>query len=185
MSVSFANQLLIAMPSMTDPTFSRSVIYICEHQPQGAVGLIINRPSTFPLSFIFKQLNIEPIHVQLSERPILVGGPIQPERGFVIHKQTGQWTSSMFLRQDVNITTSNDIIRAMAVDAGPKDSLVTLGYTGWTEEQLEKEIMNNSWLVCPFASELLYEVPFEKRWLYAGKLLGIDMNQLSSQSGHA
>lgn len=182
---SFANQILIATPSITDPSFAHTVIYVCEHQPQGSVGLIINKPSTFPLDFIFKQLHIEPIRIQLSQRPILFGGPMQPERGFVIHKQNGQWNSSLFLRQDVNITTSNDIIRAIANDAGPTDSLITLGYTGWPENELEEEIMKDDWLVCPFSSELLYEVPFEKRWHYAGSLLGVDMNQLSSQSGHA
>lgn len=184
-SASFANQLLIAMPSMADPNFAHAVVYVCENQPQGSVGLIINKPSTFPMSFIFRQLNIEPMQIKLNERPILLGGPIQPERGFVIHKQAGGWSSSLVLRENVIITTSNDIIRAMAVDAGPQDSLVTLGYTGWSEHQLETEIMNDSWLVCPFSSELLYEIPFEKRWHYAGGLLGVDMNKLSSHSGHA
>jgi putative transcriptional regulator len=182
---SFSNMLLVAMPSMKDPNFRHTVIYVCEHQPEGAVGLIINRPMQFPIAMIFEQLNIQPIRVQLSTRPLLYGGPIQPERGFVIHKQLGPWQSSLNLREDVTITTSNDIIRAIAVDEGPADLLVTLGFTGWSAQQLEDEVKNDSWIICPFKPELVYEVPFEDRWLYAGSLIGIDMNQLTSQSGHA
>lgn len=178
-------KMLVAMPSMADENFHQSVIYICEHQPQGSVGLIINRPMSFPLSLIFEQLNIQPIRVQLSERPLMFGGPVQPERGFVIHKQIGAWTSSLNLEHGVTVTTSSDIIRAIAIDEGPKDMLVTLGFSGWAEGQLDEELKKDTWLVCPFSEELLYEVPFEKRWQYAGSLLGIDMNLLSSHSGHA
>jgi putative transcriptional regulator len=181
---SFSNMMLVATPAMSDPNFYHSVIYICEHQPEGAVGLIINRPMEFPISMIFEQLQIQPKGQHLSSRPLLFGGPIQPERGFVIHKQLGPWQSSLNLRDGVSITTSNDIIRAIALDKGPQDLLVTLGFTGWGSQQLEEEIKKDSWLICPFTSELLYDVPFEKRWLYAGSLLGVDMNQLCSQSGH-
>jgi putative transcriptional regulator len=117
--------------------------------------------------------------------PLMFGGPVQPERGFVIHKQAGGWRSSLFLRDEVTITTSNDIIRAIAQDTGPKDVLVTLGYTAWTEKQLEKEVMDNIWLVCPYKSEILYEIPPNKRWEYAGLSLGVKMNELSSSAGHA
>lgn len=182
---SFTNMLLVAMPSMADPNFSHTVIYVCEHQPEGAVGLIVNRPMQFPISMIFEQLNVQPIRVQLATRPLLFGGPIQPERGFVIHKQLGPWQSSLNLNDEVSITTSNDIIRAIALDEGPKDLLVTLGFSGWGANQLEEEVKKDAWILCPFKSELLYDVPFEQRWLYAGSLIGVDMNQLSSQSGHA
>ncbi len=182
---SLANQLLIAMPSMTDPNFSRSVIYVCEHHIQGTVGLIINRPMQFPMSMVFEQLQIEPISITQKEKPLLYGGPIQPERGFVVHRQLGGWRSSLVLRDDVTVTTSNDIIRAIASDQGPRDVLVALGYTGWNENQLEQEVMDNVWLVCPYTPEILYEVPFAERWDYAGKTLGITMSQLSSDVGHA
>lgn len=182
---SLANHLLIAMPSMKDPNFQRAVIYLCEHHEQGSVGLIINRPMQFPLSLVFEQLKIEPIRVEQNLLPLMFGGPVQPERGFVIHKQAGGWRSSLFLQDDVTVTTSNDIIRAIAIDEGPKDVLVALGYTGWAEEQLEKEVMDNVWLVCPYKSEILYEVPFEKRWEYAGLTLGVKMDQMSSDVGHA
>lgn len=182
---SLANHLLIAMPSLNDPNFEHAVIYICEHHDQGSVGLIVNRPMQLPLSVVFKQLQIEPIRIEQNSLPLLCGGPIQPERGFVIHKQIGGWRSSLFLQDEVTVTTSNDIIRAIASDTGPKDVLVTLGYSGWTEHQLEKEVMDNIWLVCPYKSEILYEVPFEDRWEYAGSTLGIKMSQLSSSAGHA
>ena len=155
------NNLLIAMPSLHDPNFERTVIYLCEHHEQGSVGLIINRPMQFALSIVFEQLEIEPIHVETNRMPLLFGGPVQPERGFVIHKQTGGWRSSLILQDEVTVTTSNDIIRAIAQDKGPKDVLVTLGYTAWIGDQLEQEVMDNVWLVCPYKSEILYEVPFQ------------------------
>ncbi len=182
---SLANNLLIAMPSLHDPNFEKTVIYICEHREEGSVGLIINRPMQFSLSMVFEQLDIEPIHLEPNHLPLMFGGPVQPERGFVVHKQLGTWRSSLFLQDEVTITTSNDIIRAIAEDKGPKDVLVTLGYSGWIEKQLEKEILDNVWLVCPYRSEILYEVPFEERWEYAGSILGIKMNQLSASAGHA
>ena len=138
-----------------------------------------------PLGIVFEQLKIEPIRVEQKSLPLLFGGPIQPERGFVIHKQVGGWRSSLFLQDEVTITTSNDIIRAIAEDNGPKDVLVALGYSGWTETQLESEVKDNFWLVCPYKPEILYEVPFDYRWEYAGLTLGVKMNQLTANSGHA
>ena len=182
---SLANHLLIAMPSLNDPNFEKTVIYLCEHHEQGSVGLIVNRPMQYPLSIVFEQLAIEPIRVENNRLPLLFGGPVQPERGFVIHKQVGGWRSSLLLQDEVTVTTSNDIIRAIAEDVGPKDVLVTLGYASWTESQLEREVMDNIWLVCPYKSEILYEVPFEQRWEYAGLTLGVKMNQLISSAGHA
>ena len=184
-NTSLANHLLIAMPSLTDPNFERTVIYVCEHHVQGTVGLIINRPLQFPLGMVFEQMQIEPIRVENNQLPLLFGGPVQPERGFVIHRPIGGWRSSLALRDDVTVTTSNDIIRAIAADEGPKDVLVTLGYAGWNENQLEQEVMDNVWLVCPYKPELLYEVPFNKRWEYAGLSIGVKMTQLSSNMGHA
>ncbi len=180
-----ANHILIASPSLTSPGFEHAVIYVCEHQDDNAVGLIINQPMVYPLGIVFDQLHIEPLHQETNKKPLLFGGPIQPERGFVIHKQSGDWRSSLPLRDGVTITTSHDIIKAIAYDAGPKDVLVTLGYSGWSEKQLEHEIINDFWLVCPYKPELMYDVPFEERWHYAGSLLGINMSQLTSQTGHA
>lgn len=182
---SLANHFLIAMPSFKDPDFERSVIYLCEHHVQGTVGLIINRPMEYPLKLVFDQLKIDPEQALQSQKPLLFGGPIQPERGFVIHRQAGKWRSSLHLRDEVTVTTSNDIIRAIAANQGPKDVLVALGYAGWSEEQFEKELKDNLWLVCPFRPELLYEVPFAERWEYAGRILGVKMNELSLYTGNA
>lgn len=182
---SLTNSLLIAMPSLNDPIFSKSVIYVCEHQMQGTVGLIINRPMQFPLGLVFDQLNIEPICVEKNRLPLLYGGPMQPERGFVIHRPIGGWRSSLALREDVTVTTSNDIIRAIAEDSGPQDALVALGYVAWAESKLDQEVADNVWLVCPYKAELLYEVPFEERWEYAGLTIGVKMNQLITGVGHA
>lgn len=182
---SLANHLLIAMPQLSDPHFYRSVVYICENQPEGTVGLIINRPMSMPMGLVFEQMDITPINHAKNSLPLLFGGPLQPERGFVIHRPKGTWRSSLILQEDVNVTTSKDIIHAIAADEGPKDALVTLGYTGWNEEQLEFELINNLWLVCPYTPELLYDVPFDKRWEMAGSSIGVNMHQLSSQSGHA
>lgn len=182
---SLANHLLIAMPSLANPTFEHAVIYVCEHHIQGTVGLIINRPLQYPLGFIFEQMRIEPTRSEQHDQPILYGGPIQPERGFVIHRPLGGWRSSLALQEGVTVTTSSDIIHALAANKGPKDVLVALGYVGWSENQLEQEVINNSWLVCPYRSELLYDVPFSERWEYAGLTIGVKMNQLISISGHA
>lgn len=182
---SLANHLLIAMPSLHDPNFTQSVIYVCEHHYQGAIGLIINRPMVYPLQLVFDQLQIQPVRTEKSRLPLLFGGPIQPDRGFVIHRPLGGWRSSLALCNDVTVTTSNDIIRAIADDSGPKDVLVTLGYAGWGENQLEEEVINNVWLVCPYKAELLYEVPYEERWEYAGMTIGVKMKQLTTDVGHA
>ena len=183
--VSLRNHLLIAMPSMQDKRFEHAVIYVCEQQSHGAVGLMINQPFDFPLGFIFEQLQIEPVNTKQKKRPLLFGGPMQPERGFVLHRPFGHWNSSLQLGDDVTITTSNDIIRALAQNEGPKDALVALGFVGWGEDQLEKELINNHWLVCPYNSELFYEVPFEQRWERAGLSIGVKMHLLVAGDGHA
>ena len=178
------NHLLAAMPSLHDTPFERSVIYVCEHQPEGAVGLMINRPLEYPLSFMFEQLHIESGNLEQNNKPLLFGGPMQPERGFVIHRPFGAWRSSLLLDDDVTITTSNDIIRAIAQNNGPKDALVALGFVAWGEGQLDKEI-EEQWLVCPYESELLYEVPFDKRWKKTAETIGVNIDQIISGGGHA
>lgn len=183
--ITFKNHLLVAMPGLTDPLFHHSVVYLCEHHHQGSIGLIINKPFDFSLQIVFNQLNIVDIDKNQSIRPVLLGGPIQPERGFVLHRPLKEWRSSLMLQEDLMVTTSNDIIHALAKNAGPKDALVVLGFSGWEQNQLEQEVKNNVWLICPFHSEILFEIPFTERWAYAGSLLGINMNQLSFDAGHA
>jgi len=178
------NHLLAAMPLLHGTPFERSVIYVCEHQPEGAVGLIINRPLEFSLNFMFEQLHIVSNHSEQKDKPLLFGGPMQPERGFVIHRPSGVWRSSLFLGDDVTITTSNDIIRAIAQNNGPKDVLVALGFVAWGAKQLDKE-MEEQWLVCPYEPELLYEIPFEKRWEKTAETIGVNVDHLMPGSGHA
>lgn len=182
---SLANQFLIALPSLKDPNFEKSVILICEHDTHGSVGIIINRPMQYPLQIVFDQLKIVSEGDIIAKRPLLYGGPVQPERGFVIHRPEGVWKSSLVLTEEATVTTSNDIIRALATNTGPVDSLVALGYVGWDEDQLDQELKNNTWLVCPFKAELLYEVPYGQRWGYAGMLMGVRMHDIISNAGHA
>jgi len=178
------NHLLAAMPSLHGTPFERSVIYVCEHQPEGAVGLMINRPLEYPLSFMFEQLQIESDSSEQNNKPLLFGGPIQPERGFVIHRPLGAWRSSLLLEDDVTITTSNDIIRAIAENNGPKDVLVALGFVAWGGGKLDKEI-EEQWLVCPYEPELLYEVPFDERWEKTAETIGVNVMQIMPGAGHA
>lgn len=185
LSSSLANHLLIAMPTLQDPNFDHAVIYICEHNAQGAVGLIINRPMQFPLKLVFDQLQIEPLTQEKNQNPLLFGGPVQTERGFVIHRPYGTWRSSLVLGEDVTVTTSSDIIHAIAKDTGPKDAIIALGYSGWEESQLDEELYKDAWLVCPYRAEILYEVPYEERWFYAGQSIGVNMNQIYLGTGHA
>lgn len=179
-----SNRLLIAMPSLKDPTFEKSVIYVCEHHEHGTVGLIINRPMPFDIDLVFDQMHIEHAKYQSNKLPLLYGGPIQPERGFIIHRQEGGWRSSVWLQDDVIITTSNDIIRSIAENEGPKDVLFTLGFSAWLPHQIEREMQENFWLVCPYYPEILYEIPFRERWRYAGLKMGVDLHLLGDV-GHA
>ncbi len=184
-AMSYRGYLLVAMPALQGGEFERSVIYVCEHQPEGAVGLIINQPLQYPLSFMFDQLQIKSDDAKQKNQPLLFGGPVQPERGFVIHRPFGQWRSSLLLGDDVTITTSNDIIRAIAENNGPDDVLVALGFVAWGEGQLDQEIERNQWLVCPYQAKLLYDVPFDERWEKAPQALGVNVNQLIGKAGHA
>ncbi|HET9843680.1 MAG TPA: YqgE/AlgH family protein, partial [Gammaproteobacteria bacterium] len=175
-----------AMPSLLDPNFSRAVAYICEHTPQGAMGIIINFPLSIHLGDILKNMDIRTDLATINNLAILAGGPIQQERGFVIHKTSSKnWESSLELDDNISITTSKDILKAMAQNKGPKEALVALGYSGWTAGQLEKEIAENSWLISPASLEVMFIVPHEQRWRAAAGLVGVNVDNLSSEVGHA
>lgn len=180
------SQFLVATPALNQTIYGQSVIFLCEHHEQGSVGLMVNRPSSFMLSYIFEQLEMESEVSTNKDIPLLFGGPIQPERGFVLHAPAGEWRSSLIIKpHDVTLTTSNDIIRALGENSGPKQVLVTLGYSGWAPNQLEEEIIKNYWLVCPFDKKILYDIPYNERWFYAGKLLGISIEDFTLGSGNA
>ncbi len=180
----FSNQFLVAMPGLEDTNFSHSVTLLCEHSDKGALGLIINRPTDLRLSEMLDQMGVE--RTQLSGDPIVYwGGPVQPERGFVVHSAPGVWDSTLKLDDDLYITTSRDVLGAIGRGEGPQRYIVALGYAGWGEGQLESEIMSNSWLNTPVDSGVLFGTPAPQRWLAATRLLGVDVSHLASVAGHA
>jgi putative transcriptional regulator len=179
------NHFLIAMPNLVDGHFSRSVTYICEHDENGALGLIINRPSEIGLGEIFEQLQIRATASESLDKTVLNGGPVLTDRGFILHTPLGHWDSSLRVTSQIAVTTSQDIMQAIANNQGPKKCLITLGYAGWGPGQLEYEISQNSWLSCPATEDILFDLPYDKRWQAAALLLGIDLQLLSNDAGHA
>lgn len=185
-TASFTNHFLIAMPALTDPHFAHTVTYICEHNHEGAMGIIINRPLTITVGEIFEQMHISTVEGNpLIQQPIFLGGPVQRERGFVIHQPIGNWEASLAVTDTIGITTSRDILIAMAQGNGPKRSLIALGYSGWGAGQLEQEMMNNVWLSGTADLRVIFEMQVERRWHTAAMLLGVDLNFLSGEVGHA
>ena len=170
------NQLLIAMPMMGDPNFAQTVTLICDHSADGALGLILNKPLPMRMSEIFEQLEIELPKGALRERQVLRGGPMQTDRGFVVHRACGQWDSTLKVSDTIHVTTSRDILAAMARGEGPSEAVVALGYAGWDGGQLEDEIRANAWLSAPVDSRLIFDTPFESRWHAAGRLLGVELS---------
>jgi putative transcriptional regulator len=180
------NYFLIAMPSLADAGFRQSVVYICEHNEHGAIGTVINKPISMMLGEIFQQMDISCHNPAVKQLPVLGGGPIEQERGFVFHRPGEiNWRSSIHLSDDIAITTSKDVLEAVATGNGPASFVLTLGYAGWGPGQLEQEIKENSWLTMPANIDILYHSPFEQRWDKAIKSLGIDPLYLASESGHA
>ncbi len=179
------NQLLIAMPALGDENFSRTVTLICDHSPNGALGLILNRPLRMYMDEIFRQLQIEVPAGVGGERRVLRGGPVQGDRGFVVHRAGGQWESTLQVSDAIHVTTSRDILRAIARGEGPADAFLVLGYAGWESGQLEDEIRANAWITAPVDPKLVFEMPFEERWSAAAELVGVDLARISPISGNA
>jgi putative transcriptional regulator len=183
------NQLLVAMPSLADPNFAQTVTLICEHTDKGALGIVLNRPLTMALGEVFEQLALKPADPVLRDRPVLRGGPVQQDRGFVLHPPApeGQepWDSTLKVSPTLHVTTSRDILGSMARGEGPVQAVVALGYAGWDAGQLEEEIRSNAWLNVPVDDAIIFDTPFEQRWHAAARLLGIDFGRLSNQAGHA
>lgn len=179
------HHFLIAMPHMADPRFVHSLIYICDHSDQGAMGLVINQPSGLNMADILEQTSPElDIPPDMAERSVYSGGPIETERGFVLHRGSRRWEASLDLGQ-LQLTTSKDILFDMVHGAGPDESLVALGYAGWDAGQLDQELADNVWLSCPADTRILFELPSDKRLSAAASTLGIDLSLLTSQAGHA
>jgi putative transcriptional regulator len=184
-SDSLSNQFLIAMPGMEDGFFTRSVTLLCQHNEDGALGIVINRPSDLTLGDVFEQMNIQPEDPGVGRLPVFFGGPVHPERGFVIHEPAGQWDASMRVSEDLALTTSRDILEAVARGEGPRHILVALGYAGWGKGQLEKEILDNTWLNAPVNQSILFDRPAGQRWKAAVETIGVKLAWLSTQAGHA
>ncbi len=173
------------MPSLQDADFHRTVTYICEHDDQGAMGIIINRPLSLELADILEQMDIKPDTPEAIHQPVFSGGPVQTERGFVLHLSDHSWDATNKITPDISVTTSKDILQALAAGKGPEQSLVALGYAGWGAGQLEKELAENVWLSGPADTQIIFSHPPEQRWQAAARLLGIDLNLISGQTGHA
>ena len=184
LSPSLAHHLLGALPSLTDPTFARTVALICQHDENGAMGVLVNQPSEYTLGEVLAQMEITTTSDTLRSQVVLNGGPVHPERGFVIHDDARSWDSSLAVGEGVFLTTSRDILEAMARGEGPRNALVTLGCAGWSEGQLETELAENSWLAVPADAELLFSTPFDERWQGAAARIGVDLFRLTDYSGH-
>jgi putative transcriptional regulator len=188
-STSLANHFLIAMPAMTDPNFSRTLTYLCEHNAEGALGIIVNRPLDLSLGTRFERVAV-PLtpgesQAKYSELPVFFGGPVQTDRGFVLHRPVGHWQSTLSVSPEVGLTSSRVVLVSVA-DAGlPTEILVTLGYSGWDAGQLEDELAQNSWLTVPAKATILFDLPAEERLPAAMQNLGISFTQLSDVAGHA
>ena len=182
---SLRDHFLIAMPSLANSNFSEALIYICDHSKEGSMGLVINRPMDVPLGTVFEQMQLDN-KSQLSAQPLLSGGPVSIERGFVLHPTQGQhWESTMEVSSQVSLTASRDILADIAAGHGPSDALVVLGYVGWGAGQLEQEIAENSWLTVPAESDIIFHTPFAQRSHAAAASIGINLQQLSHSFGRA
>lgn len=182
---SLENQFLIAMPSLGDSYFSKTVTYICEHNDEGAMGLVINIPVNITLNELLTQIDDDLEEHPKLEQQVLSGGPVSQQRGFVLHSPQSGWNSSLSLSDEVMITTSKDILMALGTDKAPEHFMVTLGYSGWGPGQLEEEIQQNSWLVIDADNDILFNTPIEERWKKATEKIGIKIANLSSDVGHA
>ena len=187
--INLTNQFLIAMPGMANDTFAGAVVYLCEHTPDGALGLVINKPIDINLKSLFDKVELNLEREELAAQPVFYGGPVQTERGFVLHEpraaDAAKYNSTLSVPGGLDMTTSKDVLEDLANGAGPKRVLVTLGYSGWSAGQLEDELGRNGWLTVDADPSIIFETPIEQRYDKALSLLGIDPRMLSQEAGHA
>jgi putative transcriptional regulator len=187
--IDLTNQFLIAMPGMADENFAGTVIYLCEHTERGALGLVINKPSDIKLKNLFEKVELALDREELADQPVYFGGPVQTERGFVLHEKQGEgashYNSTLSVPGGLEMTTSKDVLEAMAGGAGPAKVLITLGYSGWQAGQLEDELGRNGWLTVDADPKVIFDTPIEQRYERAVSLLGFDPRMLSQEAGHA
>ncbi|MCZ4296372.1 MULTISPECIES: YqgE/AlgH family protein [Vibrio] len=187
--MNLTNHFLVAMPGMKDPYFQRSVIYVCEHNEDGAMGLMINAPIDITIGKMLEKVDVESIHPKLLtdslDKPVLNGGPVSEDRGFILHQPKDEYESSIKMTDKISVTTSRDILGVLGTEAEPHHYLVALGYSGWEAGQLEIELSENSWLTVEADPNVMFDTPINERWQKAVQMLGIDVAQLSSDIGHA
>lgn len=179
------NQLLVAMPGFDDPTFAQTVTLICEHGEKGALGIVLNKPLPMRLSEVLAQMKLPSQSDTVGDQPVLRGGPLHQDRGFVLHRPGGSWESTHKISDSIQVTTSRDVLGAMARGEGPQSAFIALGYAGWEPGQLEREIRENAWLTLPMDESLLFDLPYEDRWLASWRKLGIDVAAVNPRPGHA
>lgn len=183
--INLTDHFLIAMPAMDDPYFSKSLIYIAEHNEQGALGIIVNRPIDMNLAALFEKIDVPIESYELVNLPVYFGGPVQTDRGFVLHRPVGEWQSTLPINNSIGLTTSRDVLQSVARDGLPREIMVTLGYSGWGAGQLEHELGQNSWLTVRANPQILFDMPYEERLPSAMEILGIDFSNLVGTAGHA
>jgi putative transcriptional regulator len=182
---SLTNHLLVAMPGLDDPNFAQTVTLICEHGSRGALGIVLNKPLTMRLSEVLAQMKLPPEAPAVGEQIVLRGGPVHQDRGFVLHRPGGSWESTHRISDHIQVTTSRDVLAAMAKGAGPDNAFIALGYAQWEEGQLERELRENAWLTLPVSDAVLFDLPYEDRWSAAWRSLGVDVAKVSPRAGHA
>lgn len=181
----FAGHFLVAMPALAEPPFSRGVAFVCQHDDDGAVGLLVNQLSEYRLGDILAQMDLDCADPAVADAAVLVGGPLQQERGFVLHREPGHWEASYQINDHWSVTTSRDILVAIAAGEGPSQAVMALGYAGWSAGQLEQEMMDNTWLHVEAHDRVVFDTPLEERWRAAAGLMGVDPLQIAGYAGHA
>lgn len=184
-SSTLSNQLLVALPSLHDPHFARSVALVCQHDGDGAMGVVVNRASEYTLGEVLQQMGIASDSPGLQSQIVLAGGPVHPERGFVLHDGNREWDSTLAVGDGLYLTTSRDVLVALARGDGPSQAVVALGCAGWGAGQLEQELVEDSWLMVPAGHDVLFGLPLEQRWQAAAGSIGVDLVNFAGHSGHA
>jgi putative transcriptional regulator len=184
-TANFTRHFLIAMPAMADPNFANTLTFVCEHNKDGALGIVVNKPTDMMLATLLQQIDVPLAHAEAGNAPVHFGGPVQVDRGFVLHRPLGNWQSTLAISDDIGLTTSKDVLEALGRGDGPASVLVSLGYAGWSAGQLEQEIAQNAWLTVEADVDVLFDTPVEARLPAAMRLLGIDFSRLSDAVGHA
>ena len=184
-TANFTHHFLIAMPAMADPNFAHTLTFVCEHNKDGALGIVVNKPTDMMLATLFEQIEVPLANADVGKTPVHFGGPVQIDRGFVLHRPLGNWQSTLAISDDIGLTTSKDVLEAVARGEGPTSVLVSLGYAGWSAGQLEQEIAQNAWLTVDAAPQIIFDVPASDKYDAALRLLGVNSSQLTGHAGHA